>query len=71
MGSTLPGQMTDGTGTAINFSGIETIIGFDPGIVISQEDSHSLTIGGLFSKFITGSDSYFFEIHIIYTIPYK
>jgi len=69
-GSSQPGQFSDGYGTNFEFSGIETILGFDVGIITSQSKQHKLTLGGALSRLLAEDESSFTEVHALYSIPY-
>ena len=65
-----PGQKSDGEESGIDFSGMETYIGFDVGIKTSDSYNHQLTIGGVLTKLFGENDSDFSEIHVIYSLPF-
>jgi hypothetical protein len=70
MDTTNPGKKSDGEETGIDFSGLETYIGFDVGIKTSNSTNHQLTIGGVLAKVFGENDLDFSEIHVIYSLPY-
>jgi hypothetical protein len=69
-GSNEPGQKSDGEESGIDFSGIETYIGFDVGIKTSTSTNHQLTIGGVLTKVFGENDSDFGEVHVVYSLPF-
>ncbi len=69
-GSNQPGQKGWDEEAGINFSGMETYIGFDVGIKTSSSNNHQLTIGGVLTKLFGENDSDFSEVHVIYSIPF-
>lgn len=68
-GTSQPGQFSDGSDFFFDISGIETLIGFDIGIITSQSKKHKLTLGGAISELMGDDKSSFQEIHVLYAIP--
>lgn len=68
-GSSDPGQFSDGSDFYFDVSGIETIVGFDIGIITNQSKKHKLTLGGAISELMGDDKSSFQEIHVLYAIP--
>lgn len=69
-GSSQPGQFSDGSDFYFDFSGIETMVGFDIGIITNRAKKHKLTIGGAISELMGDDGSRFQEVHVLYAIPY-
>lgn len=69
LGTSQPGQLTEGEGFYSTFTGIQVTAGFDIGIVLSSDRKHGLTIGGAMSQIFGDAESDFNEVHVLYTFP--
>lgn len=70
-GSNQPGQKGWDEESGIDFSGMETYIGFDVGIKTNSSNNHQLTIGGVLTKLFGENDSDFAEVHVVYSLPFS
>jgi hypothetical protein len=64
------GQIAGGSGTSTNTTGLEAYIGFDIAFFIDRASGNSFSLGGVFSRFFGRSETDFFEIHAVYTMPW-
>jgi hypothetical protein len=66
-----PGQRGDGEEVEVDITGLEGQLGFDIGFVTNRAKKQELTFGGLVSKLYGGDDADFYELHILYTFPFR
>ncbi len=64
------GQLAEDTGSSGSITGLETYLGFDIAIVTNRAAGNSISLGGVFSRFFGSTESDFFEIHAVYTMPW-
>ncbi|MBT8349778.1 MAG: hypothetical protein KJO26_00865 [Deltaproteobacteria bacterium] len=69
-GNDSPSQKSDGEEWGVDYSGIETYLGFDVGFKVTKRSEHLLRIGGTFTKLFGEEDSDFAEVHVVYSIPF-